>query len=67
VGHEVTSEEKNFDGLISLFQHLVSPDFLSHEDPLVKLIVACCLGRLLGFLPVRSLPWDDKELMVSVV
>jgi hypothetical protein len=65
VGKEDTTEGKDFDEFISLFQNLASPDFLSHEDPLVKMTVACCLGQLLGFLPVRSFPWDDEELVVS--
>jgi hypothetical protein len=65
VGQEGTAEEKNCDGFIPLFHHLMSPDFLSHEDPLVKITVACCLGQLLWFLPSISFLWNDKKLMVS--
>ncbi|XP_021942847.1 uncharacterized protein LOC110841520 isoform X2 [Zootermopsis nevadensis] len=64
IGKEDTTEGKHFDEFIPLLQNLVNPDFLCHEDPLVKMIVACCLGQLLGFLPVRSFRWDDEELVV---
>jgi hypothetical protein len=65
VGKENTAEGKNIDEFIPMFQNLIRLDFLCHKDPLVKMIVACCLGQLLGFLPVRSFPWDDEELVVS--
>jgi hypothetical protein len=60
-----TDEEKNYDELVILFHRLRNPDFLLHEDSLVKMTVACCLGQLLEVLPFTSFPWDDEDLVVS--
>ncbi|PSN45367.1 hypothetical protein C0J52_06524 [Blattella germanica] len=52
--------EKNY---LLLINHLLNPGFLFHEEPLVKIMVACCLAQLFHLFPESIIQFDDEDLM----